>query len=106
MLDAVSWPDSIKVSEWYFKPPSSDSDKRPRVSTDVANDRAASQPQIVQVINGNTTTAGASSTDTVATAGAAAAAAAADGDLSESVMMSDDETIIQAADHSHYGDDN
>ena len=59
------------------------------------------------MINGNTITAGASSTDTVATAGAAAAAAAAaDGDVPESVMMSDDETIIQAADHSHYGDDN
>ena len=102
LLDAVSWPDSIKVSEWYFKTPNSENDKRPRVSTDVIYDRAAGQPQIVHEINGNTTTAGASSTDTVAAAGAVAS----DGDVSASAMMSGDETIIQAADHSHYGDDN
>jgi len=51
MKNRVSWPDSIKVSEWYFKTSSSDTDKRSRVSADVIYDIAAAQPQIVQEIN-------------------------------------------------------
>jgi len=88
LLTAGSWPDSIKVSDWYFKSQSSVSDTRRPAAAAVINDTVenvsgqASGPQDDNVLIAITT----SNAPTVSVS-------------SRDLTSSDDETIIQADSH-------
>ena len=76
-MNEAIWPDSIQVSEWYFKPP------------DTSNN-----------IN-----VAAASGEATASAAAAVAATSADADVAVDMAMSDD-TIVAAYDNNSINDGN
>ena len=81
LLNEAIWPDSIQVSEWYFKPPDAGNN---------INVAAAS---------------GDGTTSVVVVAAAAVAATSADADVAVDMAMSDD-TIVAAYDINSINDGN
>jgi len=99
LLSAVSWPDSITVSEWYFKPQSSGDDQR-QVANDVTSRDTTKHPsssrQSYSHSNVVAATAVAAPTDD----------AVLDRDTSVTAMLGDDVTILQVNEHFNNGDEN
>lgn len=103
LLSAVSWPDSITVSEWYFKPQSSGDDQR-QVANDVTSrdttKHASSSHQSYNHSRPNAVAA------TAVAAPTDDAVLDRDRDTSVTAMLGDDDTILQVNEHSNNGDEN
>lgn len=96
LLKAGSWPDSIKVSDWYFKPQNSTSDnRRPAAAAAVVDDTAERVTGQASGLQGD----GVSAATTASTAPTVSAS-------SRDPTSSDDETIIQADSRVDNGIDN
>ena len=77
LMDAAAWPDSVTVSEWYFKTPSDAADRRQQVKN---NDNARRPTRPPAPASSSTPTEGVelgTGTDDVVTISATPAAAAA-----------------------------
>ena len=97
LLNAGSWPDSVTVSEWYFKPRSSGADAdQHRPATDAASSvRTGHEPHQSHSDN-----------DTASVTAAAASSVAVPDRDATGLVMSDDETILQVISPLNNGDGN
>ena len=96
LLDPVAWPDSIIISEWYFKHNSGNDDKR--IRTDSTTTTALSQQQQKQ-----SSVARRQSPSPVAAAAAAAAVPATSATSSATSCGYDDSTILATSMDYHDG---
>ena len=100
LMNAAAWPDSVTVSEWYFKTSSDVADRRQQVSNnDYDNARRPTQPPASSFTSTERVELGAC-TDDATTVSAAAVPAASSNLVVASVNTVSDDTII-----ANYGTD-
>jgi len=99
LLNAANWPDSVTVSEWYFRQANEESDKRRRVATNSVEEASVSGklPSLLSGSNGQSAAAVASAAVVAAiNTSADDSADAMDVPANENSMMNSDDTILAA----------
>jgi len=87
LLNAADWPDSVTVSEWYFKQAYEESDKRRRVDANDADETS---------VSGKPSSASSCSAAAAVNASADDSATAMDVPSDETLLTSNDDTILAA----------